>query len=226
MSIVVKADLVGKWQIPLTGINDAVLTSIITDVEERYCIALLGADLYKAIITAPTLPRYAFLIAGGYYKENLSIDDEYVNVKLCGLKEMLKYYTFAEYMMHTRKQVKPTGMATPGVENGSVTDSANFSIAMQSMYNEGFNIGQEIVRFIMLMNFDTEILSSVGADALTGYPKFFDAGNVVKINGVENAVVSTTNNTIKFANDVTGTDIEYIFYRNFIHTPSKRMSIW
>lgn len=227
MSILTKADFVGKYQIPLTGINDAVLTSIIADAEKRYCIYLFGADLYKYIVDNTTVDAVAFLIAGGYYKSNLGLDDEYCNVYLAGLKEMLLCLIWSEYIIKTQSQVKPVGMTNASVENGSMAPNAELSVIAQSMFNDGVRLSMDVIGFIYAMNLDTEVLSYSDNIATVGYSKFFAAGNVVTINGVENTVVSKTDTTITFENNLTGnSDIEYLFFRNVQIEPIKTMSLW
>lgn len=227
MSIISKSDLVGKWQIPLTGFNDAVLTSIIDDVEKRYCIALLGADLYKDMLSNLTLDKYVALLDGGYYKSDVfSVDDNYVNVYFRGIKEMLKYFTYCEYMMATQQQIKPTGMVKPNSENSVSLSNADFSIAVQSMYKQATDITQEIIRFITEMNFDTDIISSTGVYATVPFVKYLEASNVVEINGVDYTVVGVNGDVIEFDKEVVGSTIKYILFRNFIHEHFKKMSAW
>lgn len=227
MSIIDKSDLVGKWQIPLTGVNDAVLTSIIDDVEKRYCIALLGADLYKDFLANITLDKYVALLDGGYYKSDLfSVDDDYVNVYFRGVQELLKYFTYCEYMMLTQQQTNPTGLSKPSSENGTALPNADLSIAIQSMYNEATNITQEIIQFITEMNFDTEITSSTGVYATVPFVKYLENGNMVEINGVDYTVVDVDGDVIQFDKEVVGSTIKYILFRNFIHEHFKKMSAW
>lgn len=227
MSILAKSDFVGKWQIPLNGFNDAVLTSIIEDAEKRYCIALLGADLYKDLLANITLDKYVVLLAGGYYKSNLySVDDDYVNVYFNGLKEFLKCMTYCEYMQATQQQVRTLGMVRQSSENSEPIGSADLSIVIQKMYNQGSGIAEDIISFIVQMNYDTDIISSDGVYATVPFVKYLEADDTVTINGVTYTVVGVVDDVIEFDINVVGSTITNILYRNFIYEVPKLMSIW
>jgi hypothetical protein len=228
MSIIVKADFVGRWQIPLNGINDAVLTSVIDSTEEKYLIALLGDDLYYSFITGlgatPPLTKWTFLRDGGYYKQETGLDDDITNVRFRGLKEMVKCFVWCEYMILTRYQIDTIGMNKPDTENGAIVDNQDFSGEIQSMFNAGLDIYNKAVRYLCEMNFNTDVININGVNVTLENIKQFQGGEVITVGSETRTVVSVAGSVLTLNQTITSSFIEYIFYRNFIHQPKTIMS--
>jgi len=229
MSILVNTDFTGRWQIPINGLNTAEIDSIITESEEEYLIALLGDDLYYNFITglaeATPLQKWTFLRDGGYYKVESSLDDNFTNVKFWGVKEMLKYLTWCSIMIKSRNPITIPGMMKPETENGTITDNQEFTADIMSMYNKGIDIYNQAILYIMEMNFGTDIVSVSGADVTLNYVKMFEGGEVITIGSTDYTVDEVSGNVLTLTvAPGNATFLEYIFYRNFIHTNQRKMT--
>ena len=221
-------DFIGSWQIPLNGINTAVLDSFIEECEKRYLNALLGGDLYynltQGLSENTTLTKWSSLVNGMDYKYEADFDDKYVYENFRGLKKMLLCFTWSEYMINTRNQVNIVGMQQPNVENGITTPNADFTRAIEQMFNTGLEIYKEAIIFITRMNFDTDIVSINGNEVTLNYAKLFEGGEEIEIGGYTYTVEEVSGNVLTLDTEPNGTTIVYLFYRNFVHSQIKKMS--
>jgi hypothetical protein len=103
-----KSDFVGEIEIDFGNYDE--FNSFAIDIEDKYCYQLLGVDLGRELVNAPS--SYDYIVLG---EQNNWIDSRfaapYDKKRLRGLKKMLQYFFYFEFI--TRVQDKRTLSGDP-----------------------------------------------------------------------------------------------------------------
>lgn len=146
-------DFDGQFEMPSNSYTDAQIDMYIADVQEEQLTDLLGYDLYNEFMTAldatPDV-KWTNLRDGDTYQ-----DGEYLR-KFKGIKEMLKYFTYFEYMRSLRIEARETGFRLPDGTNSDEAGNLG-TVRLKRMYNKGIAIYQDAYFYIKEENKGTEI---------------------------------------------------------------------
>jgi len=146
-------DFDGQFEMPSNSYTDAQIEMYIADVQEEQLTDLLGYDLYNEFMTAldatPDV-KWTNLRDGDTYQ-----DGEYLR-KFKGIKEMLKYFTYFEYMRSLRIEARETGFRLPDGTNSDEAGNLG-TVRLKRMYNKGIAIYQDAYFYIKEENKGTEI---------------------------------------------------------------------
>jgi hypothetical protein len=148
-------DFTGDCNISQTKYGKTDLEAIITTTEETILKELLGEDLYLKVIAAPA--TYTNLI-NGYTYSVINGDSITVNVAYKGIKQMLKYFTYAEMLKFLDNQTSQVGQIEPEENNSKRMAKTNHSKLVMDAYNKGVN----------LYGFDIETWNGNGNWFITG----------------------------------------------------------
>ena len=146
-------DFDGQFEMPSNSYTDGQIDMYIEDVQEEQLTDLLGYDLYNEFMTAldatPDV-KWTNLRDGDTYQ-----DGEYLR-KFKGIKEMLKYFTYFEYMRSLIIEARETGFRLPDGTNSD--EACNLgTVRLKRMYNKGIAIYQDAYFYIKEENKGTEI---------------------------------------------------------------------
>ena len=146
-------DFDGQFEMPSNSYTDGQIDMYIEDVQEEQLTDLLGYDLYNEFMTAldatPDV-KWTNLRDGDTYQ-----DGEYLR-KFKGIKEMLKYFTYFEYMRSLRIEARETGFRLPDGTNSDEAGNLG-TVRLKRMYNKGIAIYQDAYFYIKEENKGTEI---------------------------------------------------------------------
>ena len=146
-------DFDGQFEMPSNSYTDAQIEMYIEDVQEEQLTDLLGYDLYNEFMTAldatPDV-KWTNLRDGDTYQ-----DGEYLR-KFKGIKDMLKYFTYFEYMRSLRIEARETGFRLPDGTNSDEAGNLG-TVRLKRMYNKGIAIYQDAYFYIKEENKGTEI---------------------------------------------------------------------
>ena len=146
-------DFDGQFEMPSNSYTDAQIEMYIEDVQEEQLTDLLGYDLYNEFMTAldatPDV-KWTNLRYGDTYQ-----DGEYLR-KFKGIKDMLKYFTYFEYMRSLRIEARETGFRLPDGTNSDEAGNLG-TVRLKRMYNKGIAIYQDAYFYIKEENKGTEI---------------------------------------------------------------------
>lgn len=146
-------DFDGQFEMPSNSYTDSQIELYIANVQEDYLTDLLGHDLYNEFMTAlagTPDAKWTKLRDGDTYE-----DGEYLR-KFKGIKEMLKYFTYFEYMRSLKIEARETGLRMP---DGTNSEEAGVygTMRLKRMYNKGIAIYQDAYFYIKEENKGVEI---------------------------------------------------------------------
>ena len=157
-SILSTADFTGEFNIPVGQYTSADLELFIAQVQEDYLTNLLGYDLKVAFeagiaVTPPhdVLQKWQDLRDGATYNDGGSH-----TVYFKGLKEMLKYFTYYEYMRYSEIQNTKIGQRKNDGTNSTPAEGIG-KMKIRRMYNKGLDIYYDATYFITDKNSPTEV---------------------------------------------------------------------
>lgn len=227
MSILNTSDFIGIWNVSLDTATESILSSLITYHEERYLRDLLGDDLYDSFISGlaevSVKQKWIDLRDGKTYKIVDSAisdrDNDILNVRFRGVKEMLKFFIWSEFQWKNRQLTFSSGIAIPKGNNATIISNQEFNANVEIMYNEGVKIYNSTNEFILEMNNYVDIISISGTLVTTNRTKYLISGDNVEINNAEYTVGTVISDT-SFTTNITpfGSSWVKIFYENYKFT--------
>lgn len=150
-------DFVGEWDIPIGTYIDTKLNEYIDQVQEDYLTDLLGHTLYddfhtglEVVPPAAIEQKWLDLRDGQTYGTSPNV------YKFKGVKTMLKYFTYYEYMRYAEVKNTKNGQRTPDGTNSVAAGSIGKS-QIRRMYNKGIAIYHDAILFINDKNSPSEI---------------------------------------------------------------------
>lgn len=150
-NILTISDFIGEFKLPTGEHVDSDLTLIITQVQEDYLLSLLGYTLKTSF--------EAGIGDTGVY-DALNDGDTYGNTpsiyKYKGIKEMLKYFTYYEWMKFAEISNTPLGYRRAESTN-SVESGIKGAELARLIYNKGIKIYCDTNRYIADKNSPTEV---------------------------------------------------------------------
>ncbi len=145
---ITQADFVGDIEITQSANITDKLNSIIDTVEKNILKLLLGDDLYILFIAdlvdgEPQITKYINLLNGTTYDygERKYIYD--------GLKAMLKYFIYSEYIKYNSLQAT-VGTVIPEKDNSITMSDFDISELSNDAYNKGVKYYREAISYIVI----------------------------------------------------------------------------
>lgn len=136
MSFNLITDFTGECNVSQNRYATTDYNAIIASIEEKILKSLLGDDLYLKLIATPSTAPYADLVNGKTY----SVVNEggiTVNVNYKGIKQMLKYFTYAEILKLQESENTEVGQVEPMQNNSGRVTKKSLGILICSAYNKG-----------------------------------------------------------------------------------------
>lgn len=156
MAILTTADFEGEFELPVGQYINSKIDLYITQVEEDYLTDLLGHRLYSEFIAAlagTPDQKWVDLRDGDTY----GTDDEF---KFKGLKQMLKYFTYYEYMRYAEVQNSKIGNVVNDATNAEPAGTLG-KMVIKRMYNKGVDIYCDAINYILDKNDPVEIYADL-----------------------------------------------------------------
>jgi hypothetical protein len=150
-SILTTADFIGEFELPIGQYVNTKIDLFIAQVQEDYLIDLLGYDLktaFEAGIVATT-SKYELLRDGDTYTNSAYL------TKYKGIKEMLKYFTYYEYMRFEGIENTAVGLVQNETTNSEPAGTVG-QMKIRRMYNRGVGIYYDTAMYINSKNSPTE----------------------------------------------------------------------
>lgn len=151
-NFVLLTDFVGEISISQSRYGNDKLNSIITTVEAKILTDLLGDDLYlklKAdlVNNIPQTTKYLNLVNGVTYSVK-NIDNIDVNVDYKGIKQMLRYFIYAELIRLQETDNTEVGEVEAKQQNSTRAKKAQLNTLISNAYNNGVKLyGKDIEDF-------------------------------------------------------------------------------
>jgi hypothetical protein len=145
-------DFVGEISISQSRYGNDKLNSIITTVEAKILTDLLGDDLYlklKAdlVNNIPQTTKYLNLVNGVTYSVK-NIDNIDVNVDYKGIKQMLRYFIYAELIRLQETDNTEVGEVEAKQQNSTRARKTQLNTLISNAYNNGVKLyGKDIEDF-------------------------------------------------------------------------------
>jgi len=151
-NFVLLTDFVGEIAISQSKYGNDKLNSIITTTEAKILTDLLGDDLYlklKAdlVNNIPQTTKYLNLVNGVTYSVK-NIDNIDVNVDYKGIKQMLRYFIYAELIRLQETDNTEVGEVEAKQQNSTRARKTQLNTLISNAYNNGVKLyGKDIEDF-------------------------------------------------------------------------------
>jgi hypothetical protein len=227
-------DFVGEFKLSQNAYDVTEINMFITQFEELYLRDLLGDNLYKDFIAGlaagTVLQKWTDLQDGCYYKiiddENSTETNDIFQVKFEGVKKMLKYFIWFEYVNKNQQKHTIAGQVVSNTENGTMVSGIDLTKNLINMYNKGVDIYNQAIDFLTVQNDYTDIVSIVGTLVTTIRTKYLANADTVTINSTT-YTIGTLSADVSFVTNVaaSGTTWQKYFYPNFTYKTKDKI-IW
>ena len=136
---VLLSDMTGQWNISQTKYGNTDLQLVIDTTVEKILKDLLGEDLYLKLIAGPTTSPYADLVNGKTYSV-VNGDGVTVNVEYKGIKDMLKYFCYAEILKYQDNKATEIGQVEPLGQSSERMVKNQLNRLIETAYNKGVTL--------------------------------------------------------------------------------------
>jgi len=143
-NFITKADFIGEINISQNQYTTEDLQSFIDEFEVKYLKKLLGDDLYLKVID-PEGDEYDELIEGVVY-ETTNENGVVVNVDYTGIRQMLAYFIYFEYIRKQPYKNTNAGTQTSNSETATAVTKQEINSIATNIFNKAVDLyGKELV---------------------------------------------------------------------------------